>query len=218
MIAGLPVLAVLLALGTWQVQRLHWKQGVLAQLAAAEHAAPVPLDRTLPQAWMRLLATGRFDHGHEVLLGAEVRGTRMGAQLVTPLLRDGQPPLLVLRGWVPLDRTQSILRPVGEVTMTGYLRPGEQAAWVAAKDDPMTRLFYTFDPGSIGRALGLAPVLPFGLVVVGDAIGSQLPVPATSLPKPQNPHLGYALTWYGLALTLVGVVVAFTWRRWQEAR
>ncbi len=217
LLAALPVLAVLLALGTWQVRRLHWKEAVLAQLAAAEHAAPVPLDAALPQPWTRLQVTGRLDNEREVLLGAEVRGSRMGAQLVTPLLRPGQPPLLVLRGWVPLDRTQPINRPTGEVTVTGYVREGEQAGWVAAKDDPVTRLFYTFDPSAIGQALGLPPVLPFGLVAVGEAMGSQLPVPATSLPKPENPHLGYALTWYGLALTLVGVVAAFTWRRWKEA-
>jgi surfeit locus 1 family protein len=217
LLAALPVLAVLLVLGTWQMQRLRWKESILVQLAAAEHAAPVPLDAALPRPWTRLLATGRFDNQHEVLLGAEVRGTRMGAQLVTPLLRDGQPPLLVLRGWVPLDRTQPINRPGGEVTVSGYVRQGEQAGWVAAKDDPVTRLFYTFDPAAIGRALGLSPVLPFGLVAVGEAVGSQLPVPATTLPKPENPHLGYALTWYGLAMTLVGVVVAFTWRRWKEA-
>jgi surfeit locus 1 family protein len=217
-IAALPVLAVLLVLGTWQMRRLHWKEAVLAQLAVAETAAPVPLDAALPQPWTRLQVAGQLDHGHEVLLGAEVRGSRMGAQLVTPLLREGAPPLLVLRGWVPLDRTQPITRPEGEVTLTGYVRQGEQAGWVAAKDDPVTRLFYTFNPAAIGQALGLAPVLPFGLVVVGEAIGSQLPVPATTLPKPENPHLGYALTWYGLAMTLVGVVVAFTWRRWKEAK
>ncbi len=217
MIAALPVLAVLLVLGTWQVRRMHWKEAILTQLATAEHVAPVPLDTGVPQPWTRLLVAGRLDHDHEALLGAEVRGTRMGAQLVTPLLREGQPPLLVLRGWVPLDRTQPITRPADEVTVTGYVRQGEQAGWVAAKDDPVTRLFYTFDPAAIGQALGLAPVLPFGLVAMGDAIGSQLPVPATSLPKPENPHLGYALTWYGLAMTLVGVAVAFTWRRWKEA-
>jgi surfeit locus 1 family protein len=217
MIAALPVLAVLLVLGTWQVRRMHWKEAILTQLATAEHAMPVPLDTGVPQPWTRLLVAGRLDHDHEALLGAEVRGTRMGAQLVTPLLREGQPPLLVLRGWVPLDRTQPITRPADEVTVTGYVRQGEQAGWVAAKDDQVTRLFYTFDPAAIGQALGLAPVLPFGLVAMGDAIGSQLPVPATSLPKPENPHLGYALTWYGLAMTLVGVAVAFTWRRWKEA-
>jgi surfeit locus 1 family protein len=197
---------------------MRWKEAILVQLAAAEHAPPVPLDTAVPQPWTRLLATGRFDHQHEAMLGAEVRGTRMGAQLVTPLLRDGQPPLLVLRGWVPLDRTQPITRQDGDVTVTGYVRAGEQAGWVAAKDDPVRRLFYTFDPAAIGQAMGLSPVLPFGLVVMGDAFGSQLPVPVTSLPQPENPHLGYALTWYGLALTLVGVVIAFTRRRWKEAK
>ena len=218
LLAALPVLAALLALGSWQMHRLAWKQAVLERLAQAEQAAPVPLDGAAPQPWTKVQVSGRLDHTHEALLGAEVRGTRMGAQLVTPLLRPGQPPLLVLRGWVPQDRTLPLARPEGEVTLTGYLRLGESADWVAAKDDPARRLFYTFNPAAIAAGLGLPAPLPFGLVVLGPAQGGPLPEPATTLPRPENPHLGYALTWYGLALTLVGVAGAFTRRRWKEAR
>ena len=37
------MLAVLLGLGTWQVQRLHWKRGLLAQIARPRRRPPVPL-------------------------------------------------------------------------------------------------------------------------------------------------------------------------------
>jgi surfeit locus 1 family protein len=215
-LAALPALALLLALGTWQVQRLHWKEGVLARLAEAERAPPLPLDRATPQPWTKVRVTGRFDNGHEALLGAEVRGTRLGAQLVTPLLRPGAPPLLVLRGWVPLERGQPIERPEGEVTLTGYIRQGETPSWISVSDDTAGRHFYTFDPAVIARALGLAAVEPYGLVVLGPPGDQRLPVAATVLPRPDNPHLGYAGTWYGLALTLLGVLGAFTWRRWKE--
>jgi surfeit locus 1 family protein len=163
----------------------------------------------------KVRATGRFDHAKEVLLGLEVRGPVLGAHLVTPLLRDGASTILVDRGWVPIESRAPIARPEGEVTVEGWVRPGERAGTLSATDDPAGRRFYTFDPDAIGRALGLDPVASFGLVALGDG-GGTLPDPARTLPRPTNSHLGYAITWYGLALALVGVLVAFVRRRGDE--
>ncbi|MFX4955861.1 SURF1 family cytochrome oxidase biogenesis protein, partial [Acinetobacter baumannii] len=76
------------------------------------------------------------------------------------------PPLLVDRGWVPLERSRPVERPGGVVSVTGYIRPGESAGSLAARDDAAGRRFYTFDPIAIGRALGLPEVAPFGLVAL----------------------------------------------------
>ena len=212
------MLAVLLGLGTWQVQRLQWKEALLARLAAAEQAPPVPLaEDAPPEPWTRLSVTGRLDYTREALLGAEVRGNRMGATLVTPLFRPGAPPLLVLRGWVPTEGSPTVERPEGELTLTGYLRPAEPAGLMAAPDDPARRRFYSFDPALLGPALDLAQVAPYGLALLGEAAPTRLPQPATALPRPDNPHLGDAGTWDGLALTLLGVALALARRRWQEA-
>ncbi len=215
----LPVLAVLLGLGTWQMQRLHWKTALLAAIDAAESAPPPALapDAT-PARYARVVATGRFDHAKEALLGLEVRGTTLGAHLLTPLLRDGAPALLVDRGWVPLERAQPVAHPEGEVSVTGYIRPGETASAVAARDDIAGRRFYTFDPAVIGQALGLPATAPFALVALAapDAAPNALPAAARVIPRPNNPHLGYAITWYGLAAALLGVFAAFAWRRLKE--
>lgn len=216
-IVALPVLLILLGLGTWQVQRLAWKTDLLARLAAAEAAPPIPLGAGTPEPYVRLVARGRFDHTSESLLGLEVRGATLGAHLLTPLLREDAVPLLVDRGWVPLERGQPIARPQGPVTVTGYARPGETAGRFAAADDPAGRRFYTFDPQAIGRALGLPDTAPFGLVALAGAGSAEtLPIPARTLPRPNNPHLGYAITWYGLAVALVGVFAAFARRRLKE--
>lgn len=216
-LAGLPVLALLIGLGTWQVQRLHWKTDLLARIAAAEAAPPQPLGPAL-QPYRKVVATGRFDYGREALLGVEVRGTALGAHLLTPLLRPGAPVLLVDRGWVPLERATGIERPEGEVSVTGYVRPGDKHTWLSPADDPAGRRFYVFDPEAIGQALGLPATAPFGLVALAPAGAppSALPAPAQHLPQPNNPHLGYAITWYGLAAALVGVFAAFAWRRLHE--
>ncbi|MCO6417617.1 SURF1 family protein [Siccirubricoccus sp. KC 17139] len=217
-LAALPVLAVLLGLGTWQVRRLHWKTELLAHIAAAEAGPTQPLSAS-PEPFAKVAATGRFDHGREALLGVELRGTTLGARLLTPLLREGAPPLLVDRGWVPLERDRPIGHPEGEVTVTGYVRPADSRDWNSPKDDPAGRRFYLFDPAAIGQALDLPPPAPFGLVALAapGATPATLPVAASALPRPTNPHLGYAVTWYGLAAALAGVVLAALWRRPEPA-
>ena len=211
---ALPVLAALLALGTWQVRRLAWKTDMLATIAASETGPPAPLG-TVPRPYTKVAATGRLDHGREALLGVEVRGTTLGAHLLTPLLRDGAPPVLVDRGWVPLERSQGIARPDGEVTVTGYIRPGDERDWNSPADDAPGRRFYILDTAAIGRALDLPEPAPFGLVALAapGTPATALPAAARSLPRPDNPHLGYAITWYGLAAALVGVVAAFMRRK-----
>jgi surfeit locus 1 family protein len=208
-LAALPVLAILLALGTWQVHRLAWKTDLLARIAAAEAAPAAPL-REPPEPLSKVRATGRFDHSREALLGLEVRGPILGAHLITPLIRPDGPPILVDRGWVPLERRNPVAHPEGEVTVEGWVHPGDRPGLFSARDDPAARRFYTFDPPAIGAALGLPAVAPFALVALGPP-GS--PDPARTLPRPTNNHLGYAITWYGLALSLVGVLAAFALRK-----
>jgi surfeit locus 1 family protein len=213
-LAALPVLGLMLFLGTWQVQRLQWKNEMIAQIAASESALAVPLVESpapgMPPTFVKVRVTGRFDHAREALLGLEVRGPVLGAHLITPLLRDGAPPVLVNRGWVPIENTRPVARPEGLVTIEAWVHPGDRPGVFSATDDAAGRRFYTFDPPAIGAALGLPQVAPFGLVVLGP--GGGFPDPARTLPRPTNNHLGYAITWYGLAAALVGVLVAFALR------
>ena len=212
---ALPVLAALLSLGLWQVQRIGWKTALLEQLAVAQAGPPQPAVRPAPFA--HIIATGRFRHDQEVFLGTEVRGPVLGTTLVTPLEREGLPTLLVHRGWVPLNRA-GVLRPEGEVTLQGFMHPSETAGRLAASDSPAQRHFHTFNPAAIGAALGI-PVAPFGLAVVTPGamratggLGAApapndgpLPSPAHAFPQPENPHLGYAITWFGLAAAWIAI-------------
>jgi surfeit locus 1 family protein len=209
----LPVLAILIGLGTWQWQRLRWKTDLLATFAAAEAGPATPLADP-PAPWAKVFAEGRFRHDREAQLGVEVRGTTLGTHLLTPLERDGAPPLLVDRGWVPLEGG-AIDRPQGPVRVEGYIRPGESAGWTSAADAPAQRRFYTFDPGAIGAAVGQGGLAPYGLVAMGPLTAS-LPQPAQHMPQPPNNHLGYVITWYGLALAALGVFIAWARTRLKE--
>ena len=199
----LAMLVVLCGLGTWQVQRLAWKTGILAQVDAAEARPAVPLPAD-PAPFLKVRVDGRFRGDLAALYAAEVHDLRdgpvMGGQLIVPLERAGADTILVDRGWVPQGRRDPI--PDGAMSVEGFVHPAEQPGLFAARDDPVARHFYTMDPPAIGAALGLQ-VAPFVLVAMGPTPPQGYPDPAQHLPRPPNNHLEYAITWYGLAVVLL---------------
>ncbi len=202
------MVAILLTLGAWQVQRREWKRGLLDAMAAAEHNPPVPLATGLPP-FSKVSVTGHLRADLAAGYGAEVRGNALGTQLLVPLERAGAPALLADLGWVA-DPARAVLPP-GEVTLTGYIRPGEHPGWFAATDNIARRAFYTFDPPAIGAALGVA-VEPYALVVLGDSAPPGAPDPARHLPDVANNHLQYAITWFSLAAVLLAVFTLYLGR------
>ncbi|HEY0182848.1 MAG TPA: SURF1 family protein, partial [Rhodopila sp.] len=150
-----------------------------------------------------------------VQFGAEVRdtaaGPTMGSYQIVPLERDGAPPLLVNRGWLPQKRTAPLDDPGGKVTITGYVRPGEKQRWFSPADDPAARQFYTLDPEVIGAAVGQPGLVPLVLVAMASPPAGTYPAAAEHLPRPPNNHLSYVMTWYGLAAALV--VIFGVWTR-----
>ncbi|HVY13785.1 MAG TPA: SURF1 family protein [Rhodopila sp.] len=199
---------VLLGLGTWQVYRLRWKEGILAEIAAAEKQPPAPLTGHPPD-YGRVAVTGHFLFDKALWLGVDVRDTARGSVMghfqLVPLARDHAPTILVNRGWVP-EHVQPA-DPAGTVSVTGYVHPGEQASWFSPADDFGHHEVYVLDPPKIAGALGIGPVLPFSLTALGTVPDGVYPVPAADFPRPPNNHLSYAITWYSLALVLVVMAV-----------
>ena len=211
--------AILIGLGTWQIYRLHWKQGILARIAAAEARPPVPLSQLpptqAPAPYAKISVTGRFQFARSALFGVDVRDTRtgpaMGVYQIVPLHRDNAPPILVDRGWIPQTPDIRLDDPTGRVTVIGYVRPRERPHWFSPADDVARLQFYTLDPLAIGAALHVPDPEPFTLVAIGPSTPGSYPTPAQSLPRPPNNHLSYVITWYGLALSLV--VIFGLWLR-----
>ena len=212
------MMAALLGLGTWQIKRLAWKRGILDQIARAEQL-PAALLTASPSPFEKVTAQGRFLGEFSVLYGAEVRetpaGPRMGGHLLTPLARAGSPLVLVDRGWIPDDSFQAHPTPDAFTRIEGYVRPPDKKGPFSLRDDPATRRFYTLNPDAIGAELNLPlseSLAPFVLVAVGPRPPGLFPDPARHLPRPPNNHLWYAITWYGLALSLAVVFAAWARR------
>ncbi len=203
---AVAMLAVLLGLGTWQVERLQWKRQLLAQIARAEAVSAIPLPAD-PQPFTKVQVTGELREDLAAFYGAQVRdtlaGAQLGTQLIVPLQREPDATILVDLGWVPNKRLQPLGLTEGDVTLEGYIRPSEQPGLFSVSDDRASRQFFTLNTSTIGAALGLHDVAPFVLVAMGQAPTQGYPDPAQHLPRPPNNHLSYAITWFGLAAGLI---------------
>jgi len=228
LIPAVLTFAALIALGTWQLQRKAWKEGLIATLTARLAAPPVALPPpaswpSLDQAsneYRRVAFSATFDHSKESLVYAGASSFRTdvtgpGYWVFTPAhLADGA-FVMVNRGFVPDADKDAATRAAGQIAgpveITGELRWPEARHWFSPADDVPHNLWFTRDPSGIADAKGIRPVAPF-------YVEQESPVPPGGLPQPgklvinlPNNHLGYAITWYGLALVLL--VVFVLWAR-----
>jgi surfeit locus 1 family protein len=222
----LIALAILISLGTWQVERLHWKEGLLADIAERQVAAPVPLADIEAMAaasgdieYRKVTATGRYINNKERHFFATWRG-QTGYYIYTPLeLADGR-ALFVNRGFVPFENKEPEMRMQGQLTdqqtVTGLARqklPGKPS-WVVPENDVAKNIFYWKDLDVMAESVGLdkARVIPFFVDADSTPNPAGLPIGGVTQVDLPNDHLQYAFTWYGLAAVLV-VVVAISWFR-----
>jgi surfeit locus 1 family protein len=218
-IAAAITFALLITLGIWQLHRLAWKNGIIAEIRQAQDAAPIPLPAN-PSPFEKVIVTGTWLPGKAALYGDEVHdapnGPVPGAELIMPLQRSDGAVVLVDLGWVP--EAAPVPLAVPPVAPVGYIHAPIQANWVSPPDDPGAELYYTLDPQKIGAGLGLAKVAPYILIVLGPLPppGSSAPQPAQELPTPPDNHYEYALTWFGFAGVLVFQFIFFARKRLLE--
>jgi surfeit locus 1 family protein len=216
--ATLLAFALLLALGTWQLERLAWKRDLIAtratQLAAPAAALPATAADWRVWDFRPAIVEGAFRHDLEQLFGVGAIDGRVGHHVLTPLVRPDGSAVLIDRGWVPADQSHPAARRAGQiegpVRIAGIARyRGEdRPGWFTPDNRPEQGLWYWYDLGALERALGL-PLLP--VVVEADSTPNPggLPLAGGTPAALPNNHLQYAITWYGLAAGLLVIWVSF---------
>ncbi|WP_182084962.1 SURF1 family protein [Aureimonas sp. ME7] len=216
--AGLLVLAVLVALGTWQVQRLFWKLDLIARVDARVHADPVPPPP--PADWTsfmgadaeyrRLRLEGTFRHDRETLVQA-VTELGPGFWVLTPLVERNGATYLVNRGFVPNERRSPDTRQAGQVaspaTVIGLVRLPEPGGGFLRHNDPAADRWFSRDVAAIAQSKNLGAVAPFFVDADATANPGGYPIGGLTVIAFRNHHLVYALTWFTLAAMLAGAAI-----------
>ena len=220
--AAAILFVILCGLGVWQVQRLHWKLGLIAEVTARTQAVPIPASDALallPAAaqYRRVTLHGIFNHAQENYVFVTASGGDAVYHVLTPFFVEesssGSHWLMVDRGAVPKDRLDPDSRKsgniVGTATVTGIWRTPDAAGPFTPVPDLSHRIWYSRDLVAMTRADGITLAAP--VVIEADATPNPGGWPRggqTVVDLPNN-HLSYAVTWLGLAACLLGVWLAY---------
>jgi surfeit locus 1 family protein len=221
---------LLLGLGIWQLERLQWKEALIARIESAmsAEAAPLPSHEAWTPAFLetydyrRVTLSGHFLHDKEAfaygfLSKGEDDATIQGGFIVTPFERDDGSVIMVNRGFVPTDKRDPATRRdgllMGPVTVSGIVRGPESKNAFTPADDPAHNLFFTRDPIAIASAKGLNEVAPFMIDADATPVPGGWPEGGHTIVALVNNHFQYALTWFALALGLLSVFFVFARNR-----
>lgn len=231
LVATTIAFGILCSLGVWQLHRLEWKRGLIAQITDRLSAQPISFDEALVREdagenmeYQPVFLDGVYENEIE----SSVFGTYEGAPgvyLFTPLRPEDLSSVaanyvFINRGFVPQafkepqSRTDSLVD--GPVRVEGLFRHAEKRRgfekWLAPADQPDDNLYFVRDP----LILAMRPSINVPAFYV-DSNGreSAAPWPKGGLTRIDIPnrHLEYALTWFGLAAALIGVFIAYSLKR-----
>jgi surfeit locus 1 family protein len=217
-VLSLAAIALLIALGVWQIERRAWKLALIDRVEQRVHAQAQPIPS--PAAWPTVSAasdeyrhvsvSGRFLHDRETLVQA-VTEEGPGYWVLTPLRRDDGTLILVNRGFVPSDRRDASTRrdgnPQGPVEITGLFRVTEPKGGFLRTNVPEHNRWYSRDVAAIAAARGLDHFAPFFIDADARSQSGSGPIGGLTVISFPNNHLIYAVTWFALAFMLAGKLI-----------
>ena len=210
----LCAIAVLCALGSWQAQRLQWKNNLIGQMEAARAAGPKDVAFTDIEGDAPLYAQMLGRYGAQIFhVGPRTYKGESGYHLFVPFVMDGG-SVLVNRGWIPQGQEDNVKAPEGEAAVTGLLRSPERGNPFTPPNDPDKGAWFRADPAQMAQAAGMsgfAPLIMYAENEVPESASLQ-PVRAALQWSPPNDHLQYAAFWFAMAGVLLIIYYLRFWR------
>lgn len=229
-------LSVLIILGSWQVKRLIWKEDLIANVERKIKAAPVTFKDVENQLtgnvkkdrkeleYQPVSLRGTLNHDKEMFYFATLDGDA-GFHVYTPItLTSNGSTVLVNRGFVPTEQKLGVDRqnsqPDGEVEVIGLVRfpDRDKPNRFLPDNDLKTNIFFWRNMDDMIQLAALNAKTTAPIFVYENKLdNNRLPIGGVTIVNFPNNHLGYAVTWYGLALTLIGVYMALAWSRFKAS-
>ena len=214
LVFSLLMLPLLLSLGAWQLERGEEKQQIVDHHARNQQLPPVITPEILVSgedhqyrlAWIR----GTIDNQRIIILDNKVKNGRPGYEILQPLTLSGlTEKLLINRGWVEASLNREILPsipPIEDgVQLRGYLYRTLEGGY--RLDDGIGQVQNW--PSRVGwistdraKVLYGEFFLPYQLRLDQDSPGALKTGWTTVAVKPEK-HVGYAVQWFAMAITLL---------------
>lgn len=202
-ILGIAGVAILLSLAVWQLQRMEWKQAMLAEIQAGIDASAGPLPAAVdPSMKYRPVELAGRTTGQEILVLSGTREAGGGYLVISAVETTDGRRVMVDRGFVP-EGARHTPRPPVDLRIRGNLHWPQEKGGATPEPNLTEGIWFARDVPAMAAQLGTEPVLIVASAVEGDAQEIEpIPVGITGIP---NNHLEYAVTWFMLAAVWAGM-------------
>ena len=211
LVFGLLGLALLVSLGTWQVQRLAWKEGILEEIDSTISGPAVPLPTMIApseQRYQPVELNGVIEPGEvHILVSVKLRGA--GYRIIAPFVTEDGRRILIDRGFVENEFKDEV-RQTGPAAINGNLHWPDDRNPATPENDLTRNIWFARDSGAMAEELETEPLLVVVRSETPPAPGLT-PIPVSTEGIPNN-HLGYAIQWFGLAAVWAGMTAFLLWR------
>ena len=215
LIFGVTGAAILVGLGLWQIQRLGWKEAMLAEIDTRISAQPAALPQSpnpVTDRFAPVRVEGTFLPG-EIHVLVSVKRVGPGYRVISPFQTVQGRRILIDRGFVPSE-AKNDPRDLDATEVVGNLHWPDETDSFTPETDLATNTWFARDVGRMAMALDTEPVLLIASSQTDPDV-TPLPVDTSGIP---NDHLEYAITWFSLAAVWVAMTGAFLWRSRATAR
>lgn len=211
LIFGLVGCAVLVSLGVWQLQRLAWKEGILAEMDALLTGEPVALaDATTPLVRFTPVRVIGRTTGEELHVLTSIQGRGPGYRLISVFEVAGERWLLD-EGFIPqTDKTAD--RPATDLTVLGNVHLPDEVDGFTPAPDLAANIWYARDTTAMAEALDTRADALIIAREIENGSARAMPLPPDTSTVSNN-HLGYAVQWFGLAIVWGVMTLYMLWRR-----
>lgn len=212
-IVSLAVLT-LIGLGLWQVQRLQWKEALIAEIARANEQSPIegwPNDAA-SLGWRRAQLEGEFLYQDEFHLAARYYEGQLGYHILTPFqLEDGR-VIVINRGWVPVDKKEAANRLEGQESgprvILVQIRTDSDKTFFTPEAEITKNIWFWRDIEQMRHVSGLKLEAITADLLHTTPTGG-FPIASEGEIRLRNDHLGYAIIWFSLALAATVMFVVY---------
>ena len=212
---SIAMLALLLRLGFWQLERAQYKETLAEQAQKNSTHSPSMAHEIIQQAtteswyFRRVRVTGRFDPTHQYLLDNRTFDGRAGYHVLS-IFKYGTQRLLVNRGWAPVGASRQVLPDIKidarQQSLIGRLAPLPGSGLLlgdAGYEQPSwPKVVQSVELESMNSQLGF-PLLPAVLLLDPAHPGCLRCRWVAARGLSADRHRGYAIQWFSLAVAFV---------------
>ena len=196
---------VFIALGSWQIVRLNWKNNLILEIKNSLKNPPVELTQSNHENYLKIKSSGSIDFDKQIYLYNLNEQGKPGFEVINPIIIDNK-NYLINRGWIPFDRkNKAEINLVNQNNIIGTLKTQSKANSFKPKNDIEKNYWFTLNRDDIFKYTG-KKFSKYIIYLNGDY---SLPKPKVITAKISNNHKKYAITWFSMAISILLIYLYF---------